>query len=398
MARTPLAGSPERPKSDRYREQYGVIGSARTRPTERHSRLRFSCVMLWIAVPNRRSMTVRGDRLDRTELRDADIVVVRATPETMCRGVVVARFRGKLKRKDFVHHEEQLMLKEKKLDDFRQELEQACKWLNIDRGRAREYVRLLEDFGRGEHGPEHLLAYYEADEIVQLFELWGNDIGRFPGLKPRLEQACAKGPAMTEDEKTSNSSSKPRNDAFGFLMAGKFKKAGISVSTVDGIRAGSGKSKSAEDFSIRWNRLVLNVECKRPYSAKGFERLAKKGQRQIKKRRRRGIIIMDCSRLARPAGTVFEPESSNAGADALHRWLEKEVEPKLPKPTPRKVLGYILFARIPAMTAIGILDANEQAWRRPDCISEILVVDKGYSCAHTVLHGIAQRLITQSQV
>ena len=100
-------------------------------------------------MPNRRSMTVCGDRLDRTELRDADIVVVGATPETMCRGVVVVRSRGKLKRKDFVHHEEQLMLKKKKLDDFRQELEQACKWLNIDRRRAREYVRLLEDFGQG---------------------------------------------------------------------------------------------------------------------------------------------------------------------------------------------------------------------------------------------------------
>ena len=54
------------------------------------------------------------------------------------------------------------------------------------------------------------LAYYEADEIVQLFELWGNEICRFPGLNAKLEQACAKGPAMTEDEKTSNSSNKPR--------------------------------------------------------------------------------------------------------------------------------------------------------------------------------------------
>ena len=196
-----------------------------------------SCTMLWTPVPNRRSMTLRGDTLDRTELRNADIVF-RATLETMSRGVVVARIGGKVKRKDFVRHEEQIMLKKKKLDDFRQELDQACEWLNIDRGRAREYVRLLKDFGRGEHGPEHLLAYYEADEIVQLFELWGNDIGRFPGLQARLKQACAKGPAMTEDEKTSNSSNKPRNDAFGYLMAGKFLKAGISVGTVDGIRAG----------------------------------------------------------------------------------------------------------------------------------------------------------------
>ena len=326
------------------------------------------------------------------------MVVVRATPETMWRVVVVAPFRDKVTRKDFVHHEEQLMLKKKNVDDFRQELEQACRWLNIDRGRARDYVRLLDEFGRGERGPEHVLAYYEADEIVQLFELWGNDIDLFPGLKARLEKACVKGPVMTEDEKTFNSSNKPRNDAFGYLMAGKFRKAGISVSTVDGICAGSGKSKSAEDISLRWNGLDISVECKRPYSAKGFERLTKEAQRQIKKRRRHGIIIMDCSRLARPADRVFEPESPRVGADALHQWLEKEVEPKLPKPMAKKVLGSILFARIPAMTAIGILDANEQAWRRRDCISAILVEDKSDSSAHSILHGIAQMLIVQSRV
>ena len=149
------------------------------------------------------------------------------------------------------------MLKKKTVDDFLQELEQACEWLNIDRGRAREYVQLLEEFGRGEGRPEHVLAYYEAYDIVKLIELWGNDIGRFPGLKARLEQACGKGPTLTDDEKTSNSSNKPRNDAFVYLMAGRFRKAGISVSTVDGIRAGSGKSNSAEDFSIRWNGLDI---------------------------------------------------------------------------------------------------------------------------------------------
>ena len=290
------------------------------------------------------------------------------------------------------------MLKKKNVDDFREELEQACMWLNIGRGRARDYVRLLEEFRRGERAPEHVLAYYEADEIVRLFELWGNDIDRFPGLKARLEQACAKGPAMTEDEKTSNSSNKPRNDAFGYLMAGKFRKAGIWVSTVDGIGTGSGKSKSAEDFSLRWNGLDISVECKRPYSSKGFERLAKEAQRQIKKRRRRGIIIMDCSRLARPADTVFEAESPRAGVDALHQWLEKEVEPKLPRPMAKKVLGSILFARMPAMTAMEVLDANGQAWRRRDCISAILVVDKGDSSAYTILHGIAQMLIAQPRM
>ena len=45
--------------------------------------------------------------------------------------------------------QEQPILKKKTVDDFLRELEQACKWLNIDRGRARDYVRLLEEFDRG---------------------------------------------------------------------------------------------------------------------------------------------------------------------------------------------------------------------------------------------------------
>ena len=245
-------------------------------------------------------------------------------------------------------------------------------------GKSREYVSLFEEFGRGERRPEHILAYYEAYDIVELCELWGNDIGRFPGLKTRLEKACGKGPTMTDDEKTSNSSNKPRNDAFVYLMAGRFNKAGISVNTVDGIRAGSGKSKSTEDFSIRWNGLDINIECKRPNSANGFEGLAKGAQKQIKRRRRRGIIMMDCSRLVRPAYEAFEAESPNAAADELHRRLEKEVEPKVPRPMARKILGCVLFARIPAMTAIESLDANEQALRRRDCITAIRVVDKRY--------------------
>ena len=239
------------------------------------------------------------------------------------------------------------MLKKRTIDDFLPELEEACDWLNIERGRPREYVRLFEEFGRGERRREHVLAYFEAYDIVELFELWRNDIGGFPGLKTRVEQACGKGPTMTDDEKTSNSSNKPRNDAFVYLMAGRFRKAGISVSTVDGIRAGCGKSKSAEDFSILWNGLDINVECKRPYSTNGFKRLAKEAQRQIKRRRRRGIIMMDCSRLVRPANEEFGAESPDAATDELHRRLQKEAEPKLPRPMARKVLGAVLFARIP---------------------------------------------------
>ena len=108
--------------------------------------------------------------------------------------------------------------------------------------------------------------------------------------------------------------------------------------------------------------------------------------------------MMDCSRLVRPTNEVFEAESPNAATDNLHQRLQKEAEPKLPRPMAGKVLGAVLFARVPTMTAMGKRDANEQAGRRRDCVTAIRVVDKRYPPAHTDLHGIAQRLIAQSKV
>lgn len=278
------------------------------------------------------------------------------------------------------------------VDDFRRKLEQACEWLDIARGRARDYVCLIEEFERGEHGPKQLLAYREAYDIVELFQLWETEIDHFPGLKTKLKQACRKGPAMTDDEKTSNSGNQPRNDTFVYLMAGRFRSAGIPVGSVDGISAGAAEARSAEDFSIRWDRLDINVECKRPNSANGFKRLAKSAQKQINKRQRRGIIAMDCSRLARPAGTVLEAESPREAYEMLDQGLENVGVWSLPNPMPSKVLGVILFARVPAMTAMRILDANEQAVRRSECITAMLVVGNRYSSDQTVLRDIAQRL------
>ena len=47
-------------------------------------------------------LTVRGDRMERTGLRDGDVVVMRATPEAKNGDVVVARFGDEMAPKRFV--------------------------------------------------------------------------------------------------------------------------------------------------------------------------------------------------------------------------------------------------------------------------------------------------------
>ena len=53
-------------------------------------------------------LTVRGDSMDRTGLRDGDVVAIRATPEAKNGDVVVARFGDEVTLKRFVrldaHH------------------------------------------------------------------------------------------------------------------------------------------------------------------------------------------------------------------------------------------------------------------------------------------------------
>ncbi len=289
------------------------------------------------------------------------------------------------------------MLKKQTTDTFVQQLNCASQWLNIGQGRARAHVRLLEEFDRvHRRSREHILAYYESCEIVELFELWEDRVDQYSGLKAKLQTACKKGPIVTEDEKSSNSSNKPRNDVFVYLMAGKFLAASIPVSTVDDICASPDITKSNADFSFRWNTLDMNVECKRINSPAQLLKRAKEARDQVLKTDRSGVIAIDCSVIARPPDTLLETESPLQAEREMSRWLEYNIVPQLQTALAPQILGFILFARIPAMTATGILDSGEQVYRRRDRISSILAVGNRSCSDRTILQSIAQRLRKQT--
>ena len=87
------------------------------------------------------------------------------------------------------------MLKKQTTDAFVQKLKRACHWLDIGQGRTPDYVRLLEELDAApRRSDEHVLAYYESCEIVDVLELWEHRIQQFPGLKAKLQAACRKGP------------------------------------------------------------------------------------------------------------------------------------------------------------------------------------------------------------
>ena len=285
------------------------------------------------------------------------------------------------------------MLKKQTPDAFIKKLKRACHWLNIGQGRARDYVRLLEEFDSvARKSDKHVLAYYESCEIVEIFELWENRVHQFPGLKAKLQTACGKGPILTDGEKISSSSNKPRNDLFVYLMAGKFLAAGVSVNSIDGICARPDVNASTADFSFCRNALDINVECKRVNSSAQLPRRAKDARKQIDRSGRSGIIAIDCSVLGRPSGTLLETESSVQVENQVSKWLKNNIIPQLLPSLSPKILGFILFARIPAMTATRLLDAKEQPYRRRDCISSTLAVGNRSLPDQTMLRDIARRL------
>ena len=281
---------------------------------------------------------------------------------------------------------------------FLEKLEDACEWLNIEHGRAADYRRLLDEFEEGGRSGEHILAYYESCEIVELYTLWKERVDVFPGLKDKIRNVCRKGPILRESETTGSSNNRPRNDAFCFLVAGKFLAADIPVVNVDGIALRYVICESNADFMFRWKESYFDVECKRLQSENQLLKRAEEARDQITQSGRCGIIAIDCSVLCRPAGTVLDNLDPDKAAFRLSEQLRTDIEPKVRSSLSPSILGFILSAKVPAMTAVGrILNSSGNLYRRRDIISSWLVVANAGSQNPETLRSIVSRLENQAE-
>ena len=283
-------------------------------------------------------------------------------------------------------------------DEYIRNLETACKFLKIERGRAREYVRHLVEFNRAETlTPEHLLAYYESCVIEELFDLlWKNYFEVFPGIEKKIRKACAKGPFLREDEMPKTSSNRPRNDAFCYLVAGKFLSAAISVVSVDGISSRHFTCETSADLTFLWENKHVSVECKRPQSQEAMRGLAKKALKQLSSTGGCGIIAIDCSVICRPNGTVFEASSQEEAEYELYEQLSHDILPELNSMSAELLLGFLLFSRIPAMTAIDLVDGGGKPIRRRECIISWLAVGSRVDQEYGILRKAADMLRAQT--
>lgn len=244
----------------------------------------------------------------------------------------------------------------------------ACDWAGISRGRALEYGALFaEHFTIEEKTREHFFAYNELSDVSEAYELWLNEVDLFPGLKEMIREVFSSGPLLREDERPGNSGSRPRNDAFPIILAGKLNKAGIAVASIEGIR----RNKSARardpnegiiiksDIAIEHCDLLIPIECKRPQSIEAMYARAAEARRQLSGIN--GIIAIDCSAAIRPAGQVLEAQTDKKAADFIDSLLASKVVPVVRRQFRQQVIGAILYIRTPVHTVhkiSSILDSS----------------------------------------
>jgi hypothetical protein len=291
-----------------------------------------------------------------------------------------------------------------KVDNYKKHLQflvRACSWAEISRGRAVRYIKLVSEYFKdGKESREHILAYNESCEITDIFEFWESHVSRFPGLKEKIKKCLKKGPSLREDENPNESTIRPRNDAFVFLLAGELMRANIKVIAVDGIVEQGTRCHKDADITFEWTESVINVECKRPQTDNGLEERAEEARKQLTNPSRQGqlgIIAIDCSVLIRPPGKVINSNSAESAVQYIYKLLEEEIKPKVNRHIEPNILGYLLFARVPAMTSTKISpilspQGNPYINFRPDSASPILFINNLSSSEPELFRGLYENI------
>jgi hypothetical protein len=257
-------------------------------------------------------------------------------------------------------------------------LEEAIEWLGTSQGRASAYERVLKEFFEEDmRSREHVLAYSESCEVVDMHRLWETRADSYPGLREKIRDALSKGPLLREDEKPRRSSNRARNDAFVYLLAGRIIRAGITVTAIEGTVAGDVGPQKDTDITFMWEGSIIDVECKRPQRRKALEKRLNEASEQLtapSRHGRMGVIAVDCSALVRPPGALIEGDSAELAGDFLGWRLERMMKSELlARPLPSAILGFLLWARAPAMIRVtdsSILSLNGEPYTyfRPETI------------------------------
>lgn len=235
-------------------------------------------------------------------------------------------------------------------------LEDALQWVGIEYGRAATYKNLLIEYSQGHRSNEHFFAYHEATEILSIFDSWHDTADAFPGIQDKISFVFKKGALLSENERASANSNRPRNDAFVFIIAGKLLHGEEArIISVDGIRNSKSpnvpaRKESPADIVLLFREELIRIECKRPMNKTTLDTNAEAAFRQLTNpsfSQAWGIIAVDASKLIKKPGEYLEASSLDASSKFLTDELGKLLTPIAERYRQEAILGLIGFASVP---------------------------------------------------
>jgi hypothetical protein len=284
--------------------------------------------------------------------------------------------------------------------------EEACVWARIEKGRCLQYSRLFSEFKKGEISQQHIYAFFELMDIIDIYNHWRLHIANFQDLVEKIEHAFTKGPVLTDHENPATGTNQARNTVFTILLAGRLLSAGISVIVVEGVkRKGyAGRIESAFpssaplDVVIEGNGAFLVIECKRPFSGKAIRKSVKEARRQITQARSSGIIALDCSTVIRPTESILHVLPEQDPTDFISKKLVEVAKPAVEQEFRPNILGAILYARVPTHTVqpSAVLGPRGKPVEsiRQDSVHSITVLANTSSAQWSALKSICNALVS----
>ena len=232
-----------------------------------------------------------------------------------------------------------------------EDLELACRWLDISQGRVRKYVKLLKELNIGRKNHEHLMMSFEIFDLLEIYHLWRDQVHNFPGLKSILKNIFKDGPIFAKDEKNDNAKTvHSRNNAFSVIVAGQLLNMQFEVEQVEGCPRTNTKTNFTSDCTISFNRRYINIECKRLQSLENWLKRLQKGKRQINRLQETGVVALDCSvPFLHEKGNVCIAAHGTNPADQFLNWLQSKIYPDGRATLSSSVIGLMLFIRVPTL-------------------------------------------------
>ena len=243
-------------------------------------------------------------------------------------------------------------------------LDEALLWVGLEHGRAATYKKLMIECINGQRSNSHWFAFFQAMEILGVYDGWVKEAECFPGLKDRIAFVLKKGAILPEQEGLN--SNRPRNDGFVYMLASKlFHGPKVPILSVDGFRntrlidSHPGESFTSDIVFLN-NEDAIRVECKRPMSNATLNDNVDSAFTQIINANSSGIIAVDVSKLIEQPGQVLDASTLDHGSDYVTNQIEKLMTPlafQFPQPS---LIGMFGYACIPLVSTVRseILDSH----------------------------------------